>query len=211
MAVVYRPPREPWISMCSSAVASSSRALARRPASIGRIPPSDTRRITFSLASRSSPAANTSSCCPPTSPAISGPAKLVLNAFTSATPSGASAAISWPPEPNGPIHSRSRSLDGAEVDWVSGVDDHGPAQLTGILAHDMRRLGVGDGEHGHLGIEVLNCPDGALTGQLVDERLRLADVSADEVGLVTASEGAGGDRPAHPARPENRDLHTSAV
>jgi hypothetical protein len=50
IAEANRVPRDPWISMCRRASASSSRARRRRPASIARRPPSDASRMTVFFA-----------------------------------------------------------------------------------------------------------------------------------------------------------------
>ena len=94
MALAQSRPSGPCSVMCSSCSDSSSRDRRSGPASTGRIPPQVTSWATVAFASASSPARNTSSGNPPTQPATSADANVVLNALTTRARGFASAISS---------------------------------------------------------------------------------------------------------------------
>ncbi len=76
-----------------------------------------------------------------------------------------------------------------------------------MLADDVRRRAVGDGEHEDVAVHLLGRPHRTLTAELVGQVLGLADVGADEDHVVAARERAGGDRASHVAGAGDRDVH----
>jgi hypothetical protein len=125
---------------------------ARRsgPTSTGRSPPSDTSCATFRFASLSSPAISTSSCWPLTSPATRVGAKVVLNAFTTAVPSGTSCATSSAEDIPGGLARSSQVLG---VDWVRDVDDDLARDPVRVFENGVLDAGVVDREHDDLAAE----------------------------------------------------------
>jgi hypothetical protein len=95
--------------------------------------------------------------------------------LTSGASSGAPASISSSPELNRANQARSSNSTVPKVHRVGGVHDDDAAELSGVRAHDVRRLRVRDGQTGDGAPYAIGRRGISLFGHFVGKLLRSGD------------------------------------